>query len=65
MLVLFGEGDFGVWDVGHGVRVSTGSYLKSRGIRALDLDWLTPTNPVVGMVVLLLRLHYSSFFLYE
>jgi hypothetical protein len=45
--VQFSEGEFGVWDVDHGVRISTSSYLKSRDLRALDLDWLTPSHPVV------------------
>jgi hypothetical protein len=47
ILVNFSEGEFGVWDVDHGVRISTSSYLKSRDLRALDLDWLTPSHPVV------------------
>lgn len=48
ILVNFSEGEFGVWDVDHGVRISTSSYLKSRDLRALDLDWLTPSHPVVS-----------------
>ncbi|KAL6057009.1 WD repeat-containing protein 11, variant 2 [Balamuthia mandrillaris] len=48
ILVLFNEGEFGVWDLDHGHRLSFSNYLLSRDLRALDVDWVSPTHPVVA-----------------
>lgn len=48
LLTLFNEGEFAVWDVDHGVRLSVSSYLLGRSLKALDLDWMSPFSPIVG-----------------
>lgn len=49
ILVLFNEGEFGIWDLDHNTRVSISSYLKGRELRAIDCDWISETHPIVGM----------------
>eukprot|EP00824_Muranothrix_gubernata_P010027 TRINITY_DN2283_c0_g1_i2.p1 TRINITY_DN2283_c0_g1~~TRINITY_DN2283_c0_g1_i2.p1 ORF type:complete len:1213 (+),score=258.75 TRINITY_DN2283_c0_g1_i2:59-3697(+) len=47
ILVLFKDGDFGIWDLDGGVRVSN-SMKKDRDFRAVDLDWAAQSFPVVA-----------------
>lgn len=48
IMVLFSEGDIGIWDLDHGVKVSASSYLKGRDLKAVDCDWISESIPVVG-----------------
>lgn len=48
ILVLFNEGEFGIWDIAHGNRVSISNYIKSRDLKALDIDWLSDNSPIVA-----------------
>ena len=48
LLTLYNEGEFAVWDVAHGLRVSVSSYLLGRSLKALDLDWISQQSPIVG-----------------
>eukprot|EP01114_Cavostelium_apophysatum_P016161 TRINITY_DN4543_c0_g1_i5.p1 TRINITY_DN4543_c0_g1~~TRINITY_DN4543_c0_g1_i5.p1 ORF type:complete len:1158 (+),score=259.94 TRINITY_DN4543_c0_g1_i5:107-3580(+) len=48
IMVLFNEGDFGIWDIDHNTRVSVSSYLKGRDLRVIDCDWITENTPIVA-----------------
>lgn len=48
ILVLFNEGEFGIWDLDHNTRISISSYLKGRDLRAIDCDWISDSCPIVG-----------------
>ncbi|GAM26578.1 hypothetical protein SAMD00019534_097530 [Acytostelium subglobosum LB1] len=47
LLVLFVNGEFGIWDVLAGVRTASGTYLSERDIKVLDIEWLSDSNPIV------------------
>ena len=56
ILVLFNEGDFGVWDLDHNIRVSISTYFRSKDLKAIDCDWMIANSaapstaiPVVAM----------------
>lgn len=49
VMVLFNEGDFGIWDLDHNLRVSISSYLRGRDLKAVDCDWINESVPVVGI----------------
>lgn len=46
VLVAYQSGEFSVWDVSHGTRIATSSYLAQRGLTALSAAW-TDENPVI------------------
>ena len=48
ILVLFNDGDFGIWDLEFNVRVSVSSYFRARDLKALDLDWWNASQPIVA-----------------
>lgn len=48
ILVLFNDGDFGIWDLEFNVRVSISSYFRARDLKALDLDWWNPHQPIIA-----------------
>lgn len=48
ILVLFNDGDFGIWDLEYNVRVSISSYYKARDLKALDLDWWNSSQPIIA-----------------
>ncbi|EGC36790.1 hypothetical protein DICPUDRAFT_87252 [Dictyostelium purpureum] len=47
ILVLFSNGEFGIWDLNLNQRIAVGSYLLERDIRAIDFEWLTENNPMI------------------
>jgi len=47
IMVLFGSGEFGIWDLNVNHRVSISSYLMEREIKALDFEWLNESNPII------------------
>lgn len=47
-LVQFKNGEFGIWDFRQSLRRSISSYLKIRDIRSLDVDWISPSLPVIA-----------------
>ncbi len=51
ILVLFADGDFGTWDLDNSVRMSVSSFLRARGLKALDTEWISDHNPVLGMTM--------------
>ena len=48
VMVLFKDGDFAVWDLDNGVRVSTSAYLRARDLRGLDIDWISSSQSIVA-----------------
>jgi WD repeat-containing protein 11 len=49
VLVLFNDGEFGIWDVEHNTRVANSNYFtKSRDLKAIDIDWLSETQPILA-----------------
>lgn len=49
VLVLFNDGEFGIWDVEHNARIATSNYFtKSRDLRAIDVDWLSDAQPILA-----------------
>lgn len=40
-------GDFGIWDLQVGVRLSLSSYLYQRDVKATEVDWLTESAPII------------------
>eukprot|EP01097_Dermamoeba_algensis_P003902 TRINITY_DN2638_c0_g1_i2.p1 TRINITY_DN2638_c0_g1~~TRINITY_DN2638_c0_g1_i2.p1 ORF type:complete len:817 (+),score=202.85 TRINITY_DN2638_c0_g1_i2:1217-3667(+) len=48
IIVMFQEGDFGIWDLDHSVRIANSNYLVGRDLKAIDLDWASDSNPVVA-----------------
>ena len=48
ILVLFNDGDFGIWDLEYNTRVSISSYFRARDLKALDLDWWNAHQPIIA-----------------
>eukprot|EP01117_Protostelium_nocturnum_P013824 TRINITY_DN5202_c0_g1_i1.p1 TRINITY_DN5202_c0_g1~~TRINITY_DN5202_c0_g1_i1.p1 ORF type:complete len:1237 (+),score=394.46 TRINITY_DN5202_c0_g1_i1:56-3712(+) len=48
ILVLFNEGDFGIWDLDYSLRISMSNYLRQRDLKTIDVDWLNDAMPVVA-----------------
>lgn len=48
VMALFNEGEFGIWDLDHGIRLAVSSYLKGRDLSAVDCDWIAENSPVVA-----------------
>jgi len=48
VLVLFNDGDFGIWDLDYNVRVAHSSYFKMRDLRANDVDWVSESQPIIA-----------------
>ena len=48
VLVLFHDGDFGIWDLDYNVRVATSSYFRMRDLKATDIDWVSDSQPIVA-----------------
>ena len=46
-LVMFKNGDFGIWDFRQSVRRSLSTYLRSRDLGAIDVGWFGPAQPVI------------------
>lgn len=49
MMVHFGDGDFGIWNLEHGHRVATSAYLRSKNLDTLDVQWISAVNPVAAL----------------
>lgn len=48
ILVLFNDGDFGIWDLEYNSRVSISSYFRQRDLKAVDLDWWNAHQPIIA-----------------
>ncbi|EFA79763.1 hypothetical protein PPL_06582 [Heterostelium album PN500] len=47
IMVLFTSGEISIYDLSTGSRTATGNYLSERDIKAIDIEWLTDSNPIV------------------
>lgn len=48
ILVLFNDGDFGIWDLEYNTRIALSSYFRQRDLKALDLDWWNAHQPIIA-----------------
>eukprot|EP00698_Gefionella_okellyi_P024526 TRINITY_DN8678_c0_g1_i1.p1 TRINITY_DN8678_c0_g1~~TRINITY_DN8678_c0_g1_i1.p1 ORF type:complete len:1078 (-),score=210.28 TRINITY_DN8678_c0_g1_i1:854-4087(-) len=59
-LVLFGDGDVGVWDFSTGQAVALKATVKGRDLRAADVGWADADHPVVATTDGCVRILLSS-----